>query len=244
MIDKLLEAKRVVCLTGAGISAESNIPTFRGQDGMWKNHSPEELATPGAFVRDPALVWEFYNWRREIIAKAKPNPGHLALAEMEKIFDDFYIVTQNVDGLHQKAGSKKVIELHGDIWYVRCTEECSRETRLFPLYDIPLKEIPPRCPRCKALLRPHVVWFGETIPTAPLDAALELSANNDFFMVIGTSAMVQPAASLPRYAIRSKIFTVEINPEKTALSEVVDECILGKAGSALPLMLQELKKYL
>jgi NAD-dependent deacetylase len=211
---------------------------------MWKNHQPEELATPGAFVRDPALVWEFYNWRREKIARSKPNTGHTALADMEKVFEEFYIITQNVDGLHQKAGSKKVIELHGDIWYVRCTEACSKRRELFPMYDVPLKEIPPVCPDCGAHLRPHVVWFGETLPEAPLAAALELSENCDFFLVVGTSALVQPAASLPRYALRSKIFTVEINPEPTPLSEIVDEYIQAPSGVALPLLLEEIQKYL
>ncbi len=244
MIDALLDARRVVCLTGAGISAESGIPTFRGDDGMWKNHQPEELATPGAFVRDPALVWEFYNWRREKIARSKPNPGHLALAELEKLFEEFYVITQNVDGLHQKAGSKNVIELHGDIWYVRCTEECSRKTALYPLYDVPLKEIPPVCNQCGALLRPHVVWFGETLPEAPLAASLELSENCDFFIVIGTSAMVQPAASLPRYALRSNIYTIEINPEPTQMSDIVNDFIQAKSGEALPKLLEEMKKYL
>jgi len=226
------------------MSAESGIPTFRGEDGIWKNHQPEELATPGAFVRDPNLVWEFYNWRREKIAKSSPNKGHKALAEMEKLYKEFYIITQNVDGLHQKAGSKNVIELHGDIWYVRCTEHCTKETSLFSLYDVPLKELPPHCPNCGALLRPHVIWFGETLPEAPLEAALELSANNDFFIVVGTSAMVQPAASLPRYALRAKVHTIEINPEPTPITDIVNEYVPANAGEALPLLLKEMKTYL
>jgi NAD-dependent deacetylase len=163
---------------------------------------------------------------------------------MEKMFEEFYIITQNVDSLHQKAGNKNVIELHGDIWYVRCSEYCSDETSLFPLYDVPVKDIPPLCYKCGATLRPHIVWFGETLPEEPLAAALDLSENCDCFIVIGTSALVQPAASLPRYALRSNIFTAEINPEPTIISEVVDEYIEAKSGIALPKLLEEIKKYI
>ncbi|GAG03457.1 unnamed protein product, partial [marine sediment metagenome] len=159
LIEVLQEASRVAVLTGAGISAESGIPTFRGEEGLWKKYRPEELATPTAFSRDPKLVWEWYDWRRGIIGQKETNPGHKVIARWEETFPTVSLITQNIDGLHQKAGSKNIWELHGNIWKLRCTEEGT----ITENYDTPLKEIPPLCSNCGALLRPHVVWFGESL---------------------------------------------------------------------------------
>jgi len=193
LIEVLQEASRVAILTGSGISAESGIPTFRGEEGLWKKYRPEELATPTAFSQDPKLVWEWYDWRRGIIGQKEPNPGHKVIARWEETFPTVSLITQNIDGLHQKAGSKNIWELHGNIWKLRCTEE---ET-ITENYETPLKEIPPLCPNCGALLRPHVVWFGESLSPTILQKSIQLSSECDVMFVIGTSAVVQPAASLP-----------------------------------------------
>jgi NAD-dependent deacetylase len=152
-------ARRVAVLTGAGISAESGVPTFRGKDGLWKQFRAEDLATPEAFARDPKLVWEWYDWRRGLIGRAEPNPGHAVLAKWGKVFPEFALITQNVDGLHARAGSLGILELHGNIWKTRCT----REEIVAENFEIPLKQIPPACPNCGAILRPHIVWFGESL---------------------------------------------------------------------------------
>jgi len=220
---------KIVVLTGAGISAESGIPTFRGKDGLWRSYNPSELATPEAFKRDPKLVWEWYNWRREIIAKAEPNEGHKILVELENKFPNFWLITQNVDGLHQRAGSKKVIELHGNIWRVRCTS-CKKE---YYDYQVPLPEIPPRCVYCGGLLRPAVVWFGEPLPTDALEKAYELSMSADIFIVVGTSGVVYPAAELPIVAKRSGAKLVEINPEETPITPYADISLREKASTGL-----------
>jgi len=220
----------VVVLTGAGISAESGIPTFRGEGGLWKNFKPEELATPQAFAKNPKLVWEWYDWRRQLIAKAKPNKAHMLLAEMEKKMN-ITVITQNVDGLHQRAGSKKVIELHGNIWRVKCTA-CSAE---YELYETPLPEIPPKCKYCGGLLRPAVVWFGEPLPEDVLSKAFELTKECDLFLVIGTSGLVYPAGYLPFLAKQHKAKVVEINPERTPISEIADISIREKASVGLRL---------
>jgi NAD-dependent deacetylase len=228
---RLGSAAALVVLTGAGVSAESGVPTFRGEEGLWRNHDPQELATPEAFAADPSLVWEWYDWRRSIISRIQPNPAHYAIAELEKRSPEFTLVTQNVDGLHLLAGSKKVIELHGSIWRVRCVE-CgnSSENR-----DVPIK-IPPRC-ACGGLLRPGVVWFGEPLPELALFKAFEASSNADCVLVVGTSGVVQPAASLALRARDAGAFVVEINPETTPLSRVADLRLPGKAGELLPTLL-------
>ena len=184
----------VAVLTGAGISAESGVPTFRGEGGLWRQHRAEELATPHAFYRDPGLVWEWYDWRRQLIGDCQPNAAHRTLVDMEDHLDDLTIVTQNVDGLHRLAGSRNVVELHGDIWRMRCTVGCqpSWEDRTSPL-----RELPACCPRCGVLARPDVVWFGEALPGAAGDAAWLAAERCRLMLVIGTSALVQPAASLP-----------------------------------------------
>ncbi len=223
----------MVALTGAGVSAESGIPTFRGPGGLWRQFRPEELATPEAFGRDPKLVWEWYNWRRQLIAAAKPNPAHHALVQMERRFPHFLLITQNIDGLHRQAGSQRVVELHGCIWRVRCLAE----GRVSENYQIPLSELPPRCP-CGSLLRPDVVWFGESLPPEALAEAWSAVKGCDLFFSIGTSALVQPAASLPIMAKEEGAFVVEVNPTWTPITPFVDAYFQGSAGEIIPNILQ------
>lgn len=229
--ERLEGCERVVALTGAGISAESGVPTFRGKDGLWRQYRATDLATPEAFAEDSRLVWEFYNWRREVLAPLHPNPGHLALAAMESRFPHFTLITQNIDGLHQTAGSRKVIELHGNIWWVRCTG-CGEltEDRRAPLPELPT------CEACSALLRPHVVWFGEMLDPKILDQAYRALETCQVMIVVGTSGVVQPAASMGATARRRGAFVAEINLEPTPYTEVYDLSILGKAGEVLPLL--------
>ena len=219
-------------LTGAGISAESGVPVFRGPGGLWRNFRPEELATPAAFARDPKLVWEWYDWRRSVIARAEPNPGHLALAEFERRVPDFCLITQNVDGLHDRAGSRQILKLHGDIWMLRCTG-CGGEERNTA---VPLAPLPPRC-ACGGLLRPGVVWFGEALPAETLAAAMEAARRAEVFLVAGTSAVVYPAAGLPRAALEHGARVIEINLEPTELSEVAQISLRAKCGEILPQLL-------
>lgn len=234
----LLGAGRVAVLTGAGISAESGVPTFRGEDGLWKRHRAEALATPEAFERDPGLVWEWYDWRRSLIAPVEPNAGHRVLAAWEELFGGLAVITQNVDGLHAKAGSRDIVELHGNIWKLRCT----REGTIEEVKDTPLPRIPPVCPNCGSLCRPHVVWFGESLDPAVLDRAYELSLACQAMVVIGTSAIVQPAASLPLAAARAGAKVIEINLEPTPLTAYADCFIPGKAGEVLPALDERLRK--
>lgn len=194
--------------------------------------SREDLAAPYAFERDPALVWEWYNWRREIIAPLNPNKGHYAIAEMEKKFDEFSLITQNVDGLHQRAGSLKMSELHGGIWKVRCTAEGT----VSEMKDVPLKEIPPHC-GCGALLRPHIVWFGESLEKAVIEKAFTAIESCEIFFSVGTSAVVQPAASFVMMAKERGAYVVEVNLEPTPISYSVDMSLTGKAGGIMPQIL-------
>jgi len=228
--DVLRSGPRLAVLTGSGISAESGIPTFRGKEGLWKEFRAEDLATPAAFERDPRLVWEWYDWRRGIIGTREPNPAHLVLARWEKRFPGFALITQNVDGLHRKAGSGAVLELHGNIWETRCTSEGT----VAESPETPLPEIPPRCPACGALLRPNVVWFGEPLPAEILQKAYEASGACGVMIVVGTSALVQPAASLPLLAAGRGARIVEINPDATPLTAAADFSLRGKAGEILP----------
>jgi NAD-dependent deacetylase len=225
----ITSARRICALTGAGISAESGIPTFRGDGGLWRTFRAEELATPEAFTRDPHLVWEWYDWRRGIIAAAQPNAGHLALATLEQNAEQFALVTQNVDGLHARSGSQNIIAIHGDIWTLRCTR-CSRAVR-----DdrVPLPSIPPHC-ECGALMRPGVVWFGEGLDARIWDNAQKAARSADLLLVIGTSAVVYPAASLAPLAKASGARIVEINVDDTALSPMVDVSLRGRSGDILP----------
>ncbi len=228
----LAAAARLVVTTGAGISAESGIPTFRGPGGLWRRFRAEDLATPEAFRRDPRLVWEWYDWRRGLIAQAAPNAGHLALVEMEQGRDSFQLITQNVDGLHQRAGSQRVIEVHGNIWRVRCID-CGTENLNL---ETPLPQLPPRCP-CGGMLRPGVVWFGEDLPRTALETAWSAAEQGDLMLVVGTSSLVYPAAALPDIARRHGARIVEINPDPTPLSDRADLSLRGSAAQILPRLL-------
>jgi NAD-dependent deacetylase len=226
--DRLARSRRVVALTGAGISAESGVPTFRGDGGLWRRYRAEDLATPEAFARDPRLVWEWYDWRRGIIAAARPNAGHRALVDLEARSSAFTLVTQNVDGLHRAAGSRNIIHLHGDIWTLRCTRcGAEREDR-----SVPLPELPPRC-ACGGLERPGVVWFGESLPEGAFEHAVREVEAAEVVLVIGTSAVVYPAAGLGAVATRSGIPVIEVNPEATGHSAGALS-LRGNAGEVLP----------
>ena len=227
--ERFWRARRMVVLTGSGVSAESGVPTFRGEGGLWRNFRAEELATPHAFQVDPRLVWEWYNWRRELIAPLKPNPAHLMIARFEEHFPQFTLITQNIDGLHQRAGSRNVIELHGNIWRVRCT----REGKITEHHEVPLSEIPPTC-SCGALLRPDVVWFGEALPEGALQRAIEAASQCQIMLVVGTSAVVQPAASLPVVAREHGAAVIEVNLEPTPITRLADQSLLGPAAEILP----------
>ncbi|MFN2222479.1 MAG: SIR2 family NAD-dependent protein deacylase [Candidatus Promineifilaceae bacterium] len=226
----LTAAEYVVILTGAGISAESGIPTFRdAQTGLWSRYDPHELATPQAFAANPRLVWEWYEWRRGLIAGAQPNAGHLAIAALQRKLPRCTLITQNVDGLHQLAGSRDVLELHGNIERTIC----SAEGVVVADWSADL-EVPPRCPQCGAYLRPDVVWFGESLPPRVINAAIDACNRCDLFLAVGTSAVVQPAASLAHLAAEHGAQVVEVNSERTPLTPYADFSLLGKAGELLP----------
>jgi NAD-dependent deacetylase len=228
----LAEATAVSILTGAGISAESGVPTFRGPGGLWKEHKPEDLATPEAFARDPKLVWEWYDWRRGIISKAVPNAAHKSLVKLEIAKRGFTLITQNVDGLHDLAGNGKILKLHGDIWRLKCLE-CGAN---FPNRRVPLPKLPPHC-ACGGMVRPGVVWFGEPLPEGIMKEAEHAVSASQVFLVIGTSAVVHPAASLIPYAKHSKAKVVEINTDETAATPMVDCALRGPAAEILPQLL-------
>jgi NAD-dependent deacetylase len=236
----LANSKRVTVLTGAGVSAESGVPTFRGEDGLWQGLRATDLATPQAFAQDSKLVWNFYNWRRELLAPLRPNPAHQALVGLEEKIPHFSLITQNIDDLHLRAGSKNIIELHGNIWMVRCTG-CQVVNRN---EEVPLPELP-ACAECGGLLRPHVVWFGEQLEPAILERAVALTRSCDTMLVIGTSAVVQPAASLAILAKEAGARVVEINLESTPYSRQLDLALQGKAGVLLPQVVEgmELSKH-
>lgn len=232
LIGRLHAARRVVVVTGAGMSAESGIPTFRAAGGLWRHYRPEDLATPAAFARDPALVWAWYRGRQHTVAAAEPNAGHRALARLEKRLADWHLVTQNVDGLHQRAGSRALTELHGSLWRLTCSAGCPRvegtSGRPVPPGDAPL----PRC-ACGAWQRPGVVWFGEALDPAVVADAERLTEAADVLIVIGTSAVVYPAAALPDRARRRGALVVEINPAPTAFSDRADVVVRASAVQAL-----------
>jgi NAD-dependent deacetylase len=224
-----------VVLTGAGISAESGVPTFRGVDGLWRSFRAEDLATPEAFVRDPRLVWNWYRWRRTIIAGVRPNPGHVALARLESRLPHFTVLTQNVDGLHTAAGTVALVELHGNIWRARCTVEAGRvidERLAAPASPVHLGELP-RC-ECGALLRPDVVWFGEALDANLLALAGDTVRTCDVLLIVGTSGRVYPVAALPEAARHAGATLVEINLTETPLTPMVDYVLHAPAGVVLP----------
>jgi len=227
----LAEARRVAVLTGAGVSAESGVPTFRGAAGLWRQFRPEDLATPEAFARDATLCWEWYDWRRGLIANVQPNPAHYAIAELERRAPEFTLITQNVDGLHQRAGSENVLEIHGSIWALRCT----RCLRAWADLSASLT-IPPHC-QCGGLARPGVVWFGENLDPKIWGKAQHAAATCDVLLVVGTSAVVYPAAGLVPLAQAAGAKIIEVNPEATPLSHSVDFSFTKAAGIILPQLL-------
>ncbi len=232
-------ARYLTALTGAGVSAESGIPTFRGKDGLWNKYRPEELATPEAFARDPELVWKWYAWRMDLVFKAKPNAAHKAFAELERMGVLKVLITQNVDDLHERGGSKNVLHLHGELRVVRCTG-CGKEFRVSEAPKVPPL---PRC-KCGSLLRPGVVWFGELLPQDVLQRAFEEVSRSDVIIVAGTSAVVQPAASLPLIVKRRGGAIIEINPDETPLSNIADVVLKMKAGEAMSRLLEEVRRVL
>jgi NAD-dependent deacetylase len=229
---KLAAAHNVVVLTGAGISADSGIPTFRGTDGMWRNFRAEDLATPDAFARDPRLVWEWYGWRRELISTKQPNAAHEAVAEMERQHSQFWLITQNVDGLHRAAGSRNLSEIHGNIWRVRCTE-CQR---VVDNHDVPI-QILPRCADCQGLLRPHIVWFGESLAEEDLRQSYAALRSCDLCLIIGTSGLVYPAAGFASIAKDAGAFIADINLDVTPHASLIDVSLQGRAKDVVPLLI-------
>ncbi len=235
-LEKLEEADRIVFFTGAGISAESGISTFRGVDGLWNKLKPEELANFNAFLKNPDRVWEWYQYRRKIINESAPNPAHKTIAEFEKYFDEVSVVTQNIDNLHRRAGSKEVFELHGNIERNYCVE-CEA-----PYYDGEETDSVPRCKVCGGLVRPDVVWFGEMLPQDVFAEGERRAAQSDICFVVGTSAVVYPAAYIPITAKERGSYIVELNIEETEMTRVANYSIIGKAGEILPKLLEEVKK--
>jgi len=231
-IEKAIEIIRgaggVIALTGAGVSAESGLPTFRGKEGLWKNYRAEDIATPESFAANPKLVWEWYNWRRGLFKSCSPNPAHEALAKLENAQFEFTLVTQNIDGLHSLAGSRSVLEVHGSIWRIRC-DSCGHVEHN---ETVPLPE-PPFCD-CGSPLRPDVVWFGESLDSQILSAVMEALARTDVMIVAGTSSVVYPAASFAAYAKQAGASIIEVNLEPTPLTSLADISIQGKAGEILP----------
>jgi NAD-dependent deacetylase len=225
----VLQDLNMVVLTGAGVSAESGIPTFRGRDGFWEGHDPQDLATPRAFRRDPERVWRFYSWRRGLISANKPNKAHHLLREIELAHPSFTLITQNVDGYHEQAGSSNLIELHGSLWRLKCVQ-CSHR---WEDKSHPLPNLPPHCPTCDGLARPDVIWFGEKLDHEVLEAAIQASEQARLFLSIGTSSVVYPAAELPRMAKMKGAYLVEINLEETPISSMMDQVLLGPASVEL-----------
>jgi NAD-dependent deacetylase len=227
----------MVAITGAGISAESGVPTFRGKGGIWENYAAQDLATPQAFTHDPALVWRFYAWRRELVAGCSPNLAHQVLAQIEHQLRDFTLITQNIDGLHAAAGSKNIIELHGSLWRMRCTHCGNR----WEDHRIPLPEPIPHCPNCDSIARPDVIWFGESLDSTVLESAFQAATRANLVLIIGTSAVVQPVASIPLMARSSNARLVEINLESTPLTPHVDQFLQGPATIQLTQWWEEVR---
>lgn len=229
----LASAPAITILTGAGISADSGVPTFRGTNGLWRNFRTEDLATPEAFERDPRLVWEWYNWRRELIASKQPNNAHVAIASLESRVNDFWLITQNVDGLHRQAGSTKLSEIHGNIWIVRCTG-CGTVTEN---HQVPIPLLP-HCEQCGGLLRPHIIWFGESLHEEDLARCAKQLQTCEALLVIGTSGVVYPAAGFVSIAKEAGAYVIEVNLDPTPQSNLVDIALRGRAKDIVPLLLQ------
>jgi len=235
ILERIRRAKRVSVLTGAGISAESGIPTFRGAGGVWEKYDYRKLATQEGFREDPQLVWEWYQLRQVEMKKAVPNPAHETIAEMEKYYPEFSVLTQNIDGMHERAGNRRVIELHGNIWRMRCP----RDGTMIQLSD-PVLEIPPLC-QCGSIMRPDVVWFGEPLPNEAVDSASKAASQSDVMFVVGTSAVVYPAAALPILTKNSGGLVIEINIEETDVSSYADASFFGRAGQVLPVLWKRIR---
>lgn len=242
VVDWIIAAKKVVILTGAGVSKESGVPTFReAQTGLWQKYDPHELATPQGFLKDPKLVWSWYDWRRKLVMDVEPNPGHHALAELEQCLPattEFSLITQNVDDLHRRAGTKNPIHMHGSILAFKCFDRGHAQS------DVPfgLKE-PPKC-ECGSLVRPDVVWFGEALDEEILKESYSNAASCDLMFVVGTSGLVQPAASLPYLVKQRQKKVVEVNPDSTPISEIADASLCGPSGEVLPKLVTKLKARL
>lgn len=236
VIERLRGASRVAVSTGAGVSAESGVPTFRGKDGIWKKMNPEELASVNGFMSNPDLVWEWYQHRRTIMHEVQPNPGHRAIAAFQNLFEDFTLITQNVDGLHARAGSTGIIELHGNI----TRNKCFTCNAIFE-EEIDLNADLPHC-ACGGMIRPDVVWFGEMLPEDAIHGAMRAAEAADVFFSVGTSALVQPAASLPYIARQSGGYVIEVNVEPTGLTPVADVFLQGKSGEVLPVIIELLSR--
>ena len=235
--EKIQRFKKIVFVTGAGISQESGIPTFRGKDGLWRNQDAMKLATIDAFYDNPKMVWEWYNERRMNIFQAQPNPGHKAIAELEK-YAEVVVLTQNIDGLHQKSGSTKVLELHGSIVKIKCSVCDYKEEILTEI-----SELPPLC-KCGNILRPDVVWFGESLPHDVWQNAINLASNCDLMIIAGTSLVVSPANTLPIYAKQNNATLVEINPRDTEMSGEMDITIRNTSAESLPKLVSLFKNNL
>jgi NAD-dependent deacetylase len=228
--ERIRAVRSASVLTGAGVSAESGVPTFRGADGVWSKYDWRVLATREGFLKDPELVWEWYQLRQVEVAKARPNRAHEVIADMERHFESFAVLTQNIDGFHARAGSKRIIELHGNMWRLRC----ERDGTVVTLNE-PVKEIPPLC-QCGAPMRPDVVWFGEQLPGAAVDEASEVARTSELMFVVGTSAVVYPAAALPVITKNSGGMVIEVNTEPTEVSTYADMSIIGRAGEVMPVL--------
>lgn len=240
----LYDSRAPIALTGAGISHESGIPTFRDAlTGLWAQYDPQQLATPRAFQSDPKLVWDWYEFRRSLIADAQPNAGHYALAELETLLPGLVVITQNVDGLHQAAGSRDVIALHGDIRRNKCFANCQGNPTLIDVSALEWdrESGPPRCPHCGAYVRPDVVWFEEGLPVDALERAWTLAEHADVVLVVGTSGVVQPAASLPFVAMQRGATVIEVNPQPSAITPIAEWHLAGPAGVVMPQLVEAVR---
>jgi NAD-dependent deacetylase len=238
---RLAGVRKLAVLTGSGVSRESGIATFRDpEEGLWARYDPMDLATQEGYLRNPVLVWQWYEHRFGMVEKAAPNPGHLAIAQLERLVPQVTVITQNIDGLHQAAGSTDVIELHGSIRRYRCLG--GRHTGFTRADFAEQSSVPPTCPRCGDLLRPEVVWFGEMLPRAALERAFDLAEGCDAMLVAGTSGEVQPAASLPFYTARRGGLVVDVNPERDTIASIADIYLSGRGGSVLPQLVQAIEE--